>query len=162
MNFPKKSPHSYSLWWLVINSDQHLPIHTSKWHRMWTTTTRTLCKCTNNTASYLFTRASIIIIISRFSCWYRISHFGSGVNNRSRKKTTGSSEIAEDELMLVESSWYKIYISVIPRLIHLIHEPCPCVLVFLLWVDKSFFHLYKFIINCRTKFYLFIYIYYTE
>lgn len=33
-----------------------------------------------------------------------ISHFGSGVNNRSRKKANNTGEIAEDEIMLVESS----------------------------------------------------------
>lgn len=66
-----------------------------------------------------------IIIILRFVCYYRISHFGSGVNNRSRKKNAGSAEVAEDEIMLVESSWYNMYISVIPRLIHLMHEPLP-------------------------------------
>ncbi|KAF0748515.1 protein GPR107, partial [Aphis craccivora] len=33
-----------------------------------------------------------------------ISHFGSGVNNRSRKKANNTGEMAEDEIMLVESS----------------------------------------------------------
>lgn len=35
-----------------------------------------------------------------------ISHFGSGVNNRSRKKTglINNVEVAEDEILLVESS----------------------------------------------------------
>jgi hypothetical protein len=32
-----------------------------------------------------------------------ISHFGSGINNRSRKKASGSGETAEDEIMLIES-----------------------------------------------------------
>lgn len=67
-----------------------------------------------------------INIILRFVCNYRISHFGSGVNNRSKKKIGGSGEIPEDEIMLVEdSSWYNMYISVIPRLIYLMHETLP-------------------------------------
>lgn len=43
---------------------------------------------------------------TKFYFYYsRISHFGAGLNNRSRKKTGGGGgETAEDEVMLVDSS----------------------------------------------------------
>lgn len=38
-----------------------------------------------------------------FDLFYRISHFGQGISNRSKKKA-GGGETPEDEIMLVESS----------------------------------------------------------